>query len=155
MFESGSESQDVVPSSREVTSSQEKTSERDELDDQARSLCRKAKEGGTYHITTPASCPSGGKVRQTSSKRRNGLGRVDTGTLDQTILLDSSEREIVRERVTRRDEFGTLFDHGPSSCLVGCVDDQGKVLGSHERWAGGFDDIESGLEPLCRFAQSW
>lgn len=108
-------------------------------------LSTNRKGDSAHYITTPASGPSGGKVRQTSSERRHSLGRIDTGTLDETVLLNSREREIVSERVARRDELGTLLNDGPSSCLVGGVDDQGKVFWSHERWAGGPDNVESGL----------
>jgi len=54
----------------------------------------------TYHITTPTSSPTSSKVWQTSSKRRNRFRGINTSTLDQTILLNSSKGEIVGERMS-------------------------------------------------------
>jgi hypothetical protein len=60
---------------------------------------------------------------KTSSKRRDRLARIDTGTLDQSVLLDSRKSEIVGERVAGRDEFGALLDDSLSCSLVRSVDD--------------------------------
>lgn len=110
---------------------------------------------GTYHIPSPTPRPASSKVRQTSRQTRHRLARADTGTLDQTIILHRAQGEIVDQRMTARNKVGTLLDDRLTRGLVGCVDNQGKVLGAHEGRAGGADQREAVFEPCEGFGEVW
>lgn len=60
----------------------------------------------------------------------------------------------MREAVSCRNEVGTLLDNGAAGGLVGFVDNESKVLGAHEWWNGGLDEIEALLEPGGRTLQA-
>jgi len=86
-------------------------------------------------------------MRKTSSQTRDRLRRIDGGRLDESVHLNGAESEVLSERVTGGDEVGALVDDGSSSSLVCLVHDDGEVLGSHEGWDGGLDEIKPLLEP--------
>lgn len=72
-------------------------------------------------------------MRKTSGQTRDRLGWVDTSALDETIHLHGAQGEVLNESVAGRDKLGALLNDGFTRSLVRGVDDQGKVLRSHER----------------------
>lgn len=62
--------------------------------------------------------------------------------------LDGNEREIMRERMSRRNEIGTLFNGGTAGSLVSFGYDNGEIFRTEEGRDGDLDTVKARFEPL-------
>ena len=93
-------------------------------------------------------------MRKTGGQTGNSLVSVQTSTLDLTIHLHASERESVGECGAFSNERSELTESTVSSGLESDVDDESEVFGSEERRNVLLDQVETSLEPFCRFRES-
>jgi hypothetical protein len=92
-------------------------------------------------------------MRKTGSQTGNSLVSIQTGTLDLTVHLNASESESVGESGTFSDEGSELAESLIASSFEGDVDDESEVLRSKERRNVLLDQVETSLEPFCRFRE--